>query len=438
MEKSVLEAIEKFSLLGDRKTVTVALSGGADSVAMLYCLLSLKDRLGITVKAAHLNHLIRGEEAFRDEDFVKNLCEKLSVELTVKREDIPLIAKQKGLSTELAAREVRYEFLREVAGDGVVATAHTASDNLETVLFNLTRGSGIDGLSGIPPKRDIFIRPIILCTRDMVEGYCEEHNISYVTDSTNLSDDYTRNKIRHNIVPVLKDINPSVETAVLRTSVNLREDAFVLENEADEFLKQNLTSQNKLSLKGFENLETAVGKRVIKKFIESVNSEISLENIHIENAFKTAISGGRTSLPKNCSLVSSRGFLFLETEKDAENSDFFVNLTECDNEFYNSCEKINNLFLNSSLNCDKIVGKLVIRTRNAGDSIRVAGRGCTKTLNKIFSEKAIPVAIRDKIPVISDDCGVVWVYGVGVAQRCAVNNSSKHIIKIEVKKKDGE
>ena len=241
MEKFVLEAIKRFSLLKNADTVTVALSGGADSMALLYALFSLKEKLGITVKAAHLNHLIRGDEALRDEEFVKAACKKLGVELTVKREDVPAYATELGISTELAARVLRYKFLEGVADGGLIATAHTASDNLETVILNLTRGSGIDGLSGIPPKRGAFIRPVILCTRAQIEEYCEINKIPFVTDSTNHSDDYTRNKIRHNIVPVLKKLNPSVEATVLRSALLLREDSAFLENAADKFLNKVFT-----------------------------------------------------------------------------------------------------------------------------------------------------------------------------------------------------
>lgn len=436
MEKSVLEAIEKFSLLEGVSKVTVALSGGADSMALLYALVSLREKLGITVKAAHLNHLIRGDEAFRDESFVKKYCEKWGVELTVKREDVPDFAEKNGLSTELAARTLRYKFLESVADDGVIATAHTASDNLETVIFNLTRGSGIDGLSGIPPKRGIFIRPVILCTREKIEDYCEKNSIPYVIDSTNLSDDYTRNKIRHNVIPVLKELNQSVETTVLRTSAVLREDSRTLDSIAYEFLKDNILLDGRLKLKGFKELEASVAKRIIKSYIEQQKPEITLENVHIEEAFKTAIYGGRTSLPKDCSLVSGGGYLYLESNQNGKKSKFCVDLTECDNDFYGKTEKINNLFLNNSINCDKIVGKLVVRTRMSGDSIRLAGRGCTKTVNRLLSEYGVPVSERDVLPVIADDNGVVWVCGFGVAQRCVINNTVKRIIKINVKRED--
>ena len=247
MKDLVLEAIKSFSLLKKGQNVTVALSGGADSVALLNVLLSLKDELGITVDAAHLNHMIRGAEADRDESFVRDLCRKLGVKLYVERIDIPRFAKENSMSLELAAREKRYAFLKNVS-NGLVATAHTASDNLETLIFNITRGSGLEGLSAIPPKRDIFIRPLLLCTRQDIEKHCEQNNISYVTDSTNLQDEYTRNKIRHNVVPILKTINPSVENSVIRLTEILRENVNLIDSLANEYLSNNILPNGNLSL----------------------------------------------------------------------------------------------------------------------------------------------------------------------------------------------
>ena len=201
MKSQVLKAIERFSLL-DNRNITVALSGGADSMALLSVLLEIKGEFSLNITAAHFNHRIRGAEADRDEAFVKEYCEKKGVELFLGSGDVPSYAKEQGLSLELAARELRYEFLKSVS-KGNVATAHTASDNAETVIFNLTRGSGAEGLCGIPPKRDIFIRPLILATREQIEEYCKENDIPFVNDSTNFCDDYTRNKIRHNVIPVL-------------------------------------------------------------------------------------------------------------------------------------------------------------------------------------------------------------------------------------------
>ena len=435
MKDLVLEAIKSFSLLKKGQNVTVALSGGADSVALLNVLLSLKDELGITVDAAHLNHMIRGAEADRDESFVRDLCRKLGVKLYVERIDIPRFAKENSMSLELAAREKRYAFLKNVS-NGLVATAHTASDNLETLIFNITRGSGLEGLSAIPPKRDIFIRPLLLCSRQDIENFCEQNNISYVTDSTNLQDEYTRNKIRHNVVPILKTINPSVENSVIRLTEILRENVNLIDSLANEYLSNNILPNGNLSLKGLEKLNPLVAKTVLKKFIEGKNSEISLENVHIEAIFNIALSGGRTSLPKNCSAVSLGKEFYLE-QNDIKNS-YSVEITEYQKENFENNKKINNLLLNSLLDCDKIVGKPSVRTRNQADEIRLKGRGCTKSLNKLFNESKIPVKERDLIPVISDDKGVIWVYNIGVAQRVAVSEKTERFLLIDVKKEESK
>ncbi|MBQ2387863.1 MAG: tRNA lysidine(34) synthetase TilS [Clostridia bacterium] len=221
MQDKLLAAVTRYNLLKTGDRVTVALSGGADSTALLYGLLALREKFDLTVTAAHVNHMLRGEESDRDERFVRDLCEKLGVALSVGKFDIPALRK-KGESGEECARRVRYAFLAEVA-DGKIATAHTADDNAETVLFNLIRGAGITGACGIPVKRDNIIRPLILCSRKDIENYCEKNGISFVTDSSNLTDDYTRNRIRHKIIPEMKEINPSLCDGVSRFSETLRD-----------------------------------------------------------------------------------------------------------------------------------------------------------------------------------------------------------------------
>ena len=434
MEKIFLDALERFSLLESAKgSVTVALSGGADSCALLHLFLKHKEQLNITVKAAHLNHLIRGDEAFRDEEFVKKLCEKYGVELFVGREDVPKYAAQNGISIELAARKLRYEFLESVC-DGVVATAHTASDNLETLIFNLVRGSALKGLCGIPPKRDIFIRPIIMFTRAQIEEYCEKNGIDYITDSTNLCDDYTRNKIRHKIVPLLKELNPSVENSVLKTSVALKEFDDVITLETENLFYESKLENGGLSVKTLKEYQPAIIKNVIKHYCKSVNPEIELENVHIEGIYIAILNTGKINLPKNYFAVVKDGVLQILADVEvAQNTPkYVVDIAETENKLFQNTKNVNNLLLKNSLDCDKIIGKLVIRTRKAGDKLRLLNRGCTKTLNALYNEYRIPVEQREILPVISDDGGVVWIHGIGIAQRCAVTDKTKRIFNIEV------
>ena len=223
MINSVKETILKYNMLKNRNSVTVALSGGADSVALTHILYKLKDELGFDLYAAHLNHGIRGKDADRDAEFVKTFCKELNIPLFFEKVDIPRVAEKYGDSIETVARNVRYEFLTRVSV-GVIATAHTASDNLETVIFNEIRGAGLKGVCGIPPIRDNIIRPLINCTREDVEEYCKQNNLEFCTDKTNFCDEYSRNNIRLNVVPVLKKINRNAERNILRMCETVRSD----------------------------------------------------------------------------------------------------------------------------------------------------------------------------------------------------------------------
>ena len=426
MEEKVLSAVKLFSLLSGGEKVTVALSGGADSVSLLFALLRLQKRLDITVSAAHFNHMIRGAEAVRDEAFARELCERLGVPFTAGRGDVPRYAAENKISEEAAARELRYAFLEKA--DGLVATAHTASDNFETVLFNLTRGAALGGLCGIPPKRGKFIRPLLFCTREDVEQYCKENRLDFITDSTNLSDDYTRNNIRHNVIPVLKEINPSAEAAVMRTVLSLSETNDFITGIADKFLSDNI-KEGGLCVTSLPH--PAAAQAAIRRFTE-IQAGFQPDNAHTDALYNIAQNGGRTSLPQNFEGICKNGILKIESisGKKGKKYLFRVKTERRINDLFTKSEKVNNLLLKNSLACDKIIGKSVLRTRQPGDSIRLAGRGCTKTLKKLFCELAVPEDMRAYIPVIADDKGVIWIYGVGVADRCAVTKKTKEITVI--------
>ena len=234
MKNKVIEAVTRYDMLHAGDTAVVGLSGGADSCALLLVLLELKDALGITVRACHINHNLRGEESDGDEMFVRTLCAERGVKLDVFSVDVRGSA-DRHESIEEAARRLRYEKFDEVcAGGAKLATAHTANDNAETVLMNMIRGTGTKGLAGIPPVRDSFIRPVIFCTRADTEEYCRKNGIDFVTDSTNLSDDCTRNRIRHRIVPALEEFNPSFIAAVTRMTEAVGDDSAFLDGYAGE------------------------------------------------------------------------------------------------------------------------------------------------------------------------------------------------------------
>ncbi len=429
MLKKVEKAITQYNML-KQNCVTVALSGGADSVCLLYVLLELKQKYNLNVKAAHLNHMLRGEESERDEIFVKNLCQNLGVELVCERVDIKAECEITKESTELAARRIRYEFLKRAANNGLVATAHTASDSAETVIFNLTRGTAAKGLCGIPPVRDIFIRPLIFCTRTNIEEYCKKNNIAYVNDSTNFEDIYTRNKIRHKVIPVLKEINASFEGNILKTIDILQSENNYLESVSQELFLKCLNN-NSLNIKPLVNSHKAIIRRVIKKYLDFLKLK-NISVVNIDDIYKIILSGsGRIVLQGKTIINVENGICCaLKNQKIPEYSVTFKKITRQE---YENIKKVNSLLLKNCLDYDKIVGEPVIRTRIEGDKIRLAKKGVTKTFKKLYNEYKISNSQRPFLPVMADNLGPIWVHGIGIDERVSPSGSTKNYLIINSK-----
>ncbi len=233
MKIKVRETIAAYNMLESGDNVIVGVSGGADSIALLHTLDSLKEELGITIYACHINHNLRGAESQRDESFVRNFCREKNIPLEVFSVDVKGNV-EKHESIEERARKIRYACFERLCKErnAKLVTAHTASDNAETVFINILRGTGTKGLGGIPPIRGNIIRPLLRCTREDIERYCTENKLEYVTDSSNLSDDYTRNKLRHHLIPMLKEFNPSVIEAITRMTSAVYDDNAYIENAA--------------------------------------------------------------------------------------------------------------------------------------------------------------------------------------------------------------
>ncbi len=423
--EKIKAAIEKYDMLCGTDNVTVALSGGADSVCLLHVLVALKDIYNIKISAIHINHNLRGSESQRDEDFVKALCQSLNVPLTVLSINVKEIAEKTGESIELAARNARYDAFKK-HGAKVVATAHTASDNLETVLFNITRGAGLKGICGIPAKRDIYIRPLIFCTRQDIEDYISENNLNYVTDSTNLSDDYSRNIIRHKVVPVLKSFNSSAEGTVSTMCEGLKEDLAFLEKTAEK-ISLICTTKNGINVKELKLQHISIIKRVLSTYFTQITGGFA-DSLHIERMVKTFFEETKKSLPGGFFCEVKKGVFYIKKEGELSTKTYRTEVIYKD---FKKNNKVNNLLLKNIIDCDTIVGNLEIRTRLEGDSVRLNDRNCTKSLKKLFSELKIPTEERNNIPVAADEKGIVWIYGVGVASRNAVSNKTKKIAEFK-------
>lgn len=436
----IRETIEKFQMLSSVKSVAVGVSGGADSVCLLHYLSSVRQEYGIILKAVHVNHNIRGDQAQKDCDFVKELCEKLDVELLVFSVDVPSLAAEKGSSLEECGRLVRYDCFNKAECDAV-AVAHTLSDSIETVLFNFARGTALRGVCGIPPKRDNIIRPLIRCSRDEIEQYCRDNGLDFVTDSTNLLDDYARNKIRHHAVPALKKVNPGLEKCAVRFFDSISLNLDFVEQSAKELIEKSCIGKNSYRLNEWQVCHEAVRRQAVSFLISPFLSK-PVEFRHIELCCRAITeSKGKVQLTKDLYLCVKDDIITIQTcssvcagwkvKVDGEivNSPYAsysvrlydITQLERDDERY-------------AVDADTVNGKLVLRSRLPGDKIKDKHRGNTKTLKKLFCERKLPPDERNKIAVLSDDNGVLWVENICANAENAIGQNTK---KVYIVKKRG-
>ena len=435
MNKSLYSLPQKFisphtvTGLDESAPILAAFSGGADSSALLYMLAEYSRQCGVKVYAAHVNHMIRGEEADRDEAFCRSVAEKLGIEIFVCRRDVPTYAKESGKSIETAARDVRYEFFDSVMKEHdipLLATAHNANDNLETMLFNMVRGCGLAGMCGIPESRfckhGTVVRPILSMSKREILSYCEQKGISYVTDSTNTDTDYTRNKIRAEVIPALLEINSGAVENASRLSDSLREDALCLTGMADWFLSE-LGDDMSIETEKILGSPPAVANRALMSMFYGLTDGKNLEGVHIgaiRALCKSAVPHSRIHLPYGIDAAIENGRLhFLSREeKAAPPEDFSVTLNRGETFIsqinakiiMGNSQKQKNIYKNSILlyfDSAKICGSLVARNRKGGDKITV--NGVNKSIKKLLCDKKIPLSVRYRLPLLCDDNGVVAV-----------------------------
>ncbi len=408
------------------KSICVALSGGADSVCLLHLLNELSKELDFSLFAVHINHNIRGDEAKRDAEFCADICKNLNV--PIKIYDVKVLDDaQKGESVELAARRMRYEIFDNIEAE-YIATAHNADDSLETFIINFCRGTGLKGLTGIPDIRGRFIRPLNGCSKYDILGYINENNLKYVVDSTNLSNDYTRNKIRNNVIPLLKEISPEIITLSVRNMGLLKNDNHFIETEAKK-LYEKAFSDNSLNVKVLLPAHNALKARVIadftyhitKRYPDSLHLNLMIEALN-SNYSKIELFGGFYAEVK-------KGYLYVKKDK---NITFSVETEVILKEKFEQKSKINKLLLKNAVDCDKICGKLVLRTREAGDKISPLGRGVSKPVRRIQSENNLPVYLRENAPIASDEQGVIWGYKIGTDKRVAIDDNTKKVLVFKV------
>lgn len=464
--KKVHNFIRDHNLFYPGEKVIVAVSGGADSLCLLYILNSLKSLLNINLHIAHLNHGIRGREAEKDARFVARLAGKLGIPLTSKYEDVAAYKKRMRLSLEEAAREKRYEFFAGVAGEenaDCVAVAHTSNDNVETILLHILRGSGISGLRGLMPRsvmqfgqdklRLNVVRPLLEMSRTEVEEYCRESKIKPRFDSTNVSMTFARNRIRLELLPQLKSYNPRIEDALLRLASIANDETAFLEEQVSQLwseIAEEYEDAVALDIKMIIHLHPIVQRQLLRwavKYLWGTTRDI--EAFHIEDMIKfiSKPAGKTLCLPQGLRLHTEYNKLILSRDQ-AEICPFppmetyslaIPGKTEIPGWLIETIvlKKEPGVFEGNfiaTLDHDKTGDNLIVRGRCRGDVFQPLGMQQTKSLQEFMIDAKIPRHWRDNIPLVCNNSNLIWVVGWRIDDRFKVTDSTEKVLRLEFKR----
>ena len=434
--------------------ILVAFSGGADSTMLLHLLATEAKKTGAKIFAAHVNHGIRGKEADRDEEFCRTIANKFDIPIFVLRADVPTEAKQRGEGIEETARKIRYEYFDRLMTEHeipLLVTAHNANDNLETMLFHIVRGSGLSGLCGIPSVRlskgGCIVRPMLELTRAQILAYCKENELAFVTDSTNVDVDYTRNRIRAEILPVLTEIHPTAIENSARLAENLRADLQYLEEMTLQFFQASRQASS-IECKKITEAPLAIANRALMMLYQEISDEKSLEYTHLHALRRLAernVPHSSISLPHGIEAVIENGNLRFQTKQLKHPYESYeIALSEGETEIsqtnckivIDSSQTAKNIYKKSikiTIDSATIKGTLLARNRREGDKILLGGHH--KSLKKLFTEKKIPPELRARLPLLCDENGILAVPNVGIrdGSRSSAQTAQNLTIIIDLK-----
>ncbi len=452
--EQVKNTINKYSMIEMNDKIVVGVSGGPDSMCMLHILLMLKEKYNLSIYGAHLNHQFRGEEADRDALYVKDICLQWGVPVFLKVFDVPAYAKESGLSAEDAGRIIRYQLYDEVAnkiGGNKIAVAHNLNDHIETIIMNLIRGSGMEGLAGIEAIRGRIIRPLINTDRKDIEKYCEANGIDARIDKTNLEPIYGRNKVRLELIPYIENnLNPNIMNTINRFShIVCKENDFLNDESQNAFTDVAKCFKNsiKYSIIKLQGLHTALKRRVIRIGLEKLTGNLkNIEYIHIEEiiAILNKKTGAAVILPKNLIAYISYDELILKKNIKTETEKFFYRLEpDTKSHFRNMVISVESLSVHEVddlrhkvdevyMDRSKIKENLILRNRNPGDIFSPMGLKGSKKLKDYFIDEKIPKEERDSVELIADGKEIVWVVGKRLSENYKITNSTKDVLKIKI------
>lgn len=427
--------------------IVVGFSGGADSTALAHWLREKTEPGRILL--AHVNHMLRGEEADRDEAAAQAFAQRLGLRFTVFRADVGELARQRGLGLEECGRQVRYEFFQSLAAgeNDRILTAHTADDNAETLLLHLCRGTGLSGLCGIPRQRGKILRPLLGVTRREIEAYCKAHSLSYVTDSTNLSGEFARNRLRREVLPVLKELNPEFLRAAAGTAELLTKDRDFLRKEAEKLLGRARRPYG-LDAALLREAHESPRRAALRLWLEKEGCK-SPEKRHLEEIDACLARGGAAVLPGNVKICCAGGLLYRAASGEPEGFSLNVELPEDVKKIplpggkvlilekkqvftEKSTQKIHNLYFKNALDYDIITGVLTVRTRREGDLFFPAGRGVSKSLKQVFRETGLPADRRGGAVLL--ECGgtLAFCEGAGASEEFRVTERTSRVLLVTV------
>lgn len=453
MLQKVLSYVNQHKMLEQADKVVVGVSGGADSVCLLFLMHRLREKGLTELEAAHVNHGLRGEEADRDQAYVEELCRNWGIPFHLKKVNVREIAREKKLTEEEAGRLVRYDFFRQVAretGAKRIAVGHNANDNAETLLFHLIRGTGLKGLGGIAPVQGEIIRPLLCLERKEIEEFLRKENIEFCMDRTNLEDTYSRNRIRHQLLAVMEEMNPEVVGAINRTALLCRESSQYIEKEAASALqKYSCGKPMALEKEALEQLEPAVLDELLwQALAQAAGSRKDLGNVHLEavKSLWRGKTGKRLDLPCGLEAENQYGTLLFRKKAAAE----AVRGWDLPNplergkldlgdgacllysvETYEKKMNIPKKRYTKWLDCDIIKGTLRFRTREPGDRICVLPSGGNQKIKDYFINEKIPRREREKLLLLADGHEIVWIPGYRISEAYKVTEQTKRILKVE-------
>ena len=442
---TVRKTISEYGLIEKGDKVLCAVSGGADSMCLLDVVLSLKDELALSVYVANVNHLIRGDEAKRDSDFVKRICIENGVELFYREYDVPSVSQEMKVGEEECGRILRYEFFEEISkklGGTKIATAHNLNDNAETVLFRLVRGSSAQGLTGIKYKRGNIIRPLLDVNRDEIEEYLNSKNLSWCEDSTNSLSLYSRNKLRNCVMPYLEEISAGSQKKIVSAAKLIKEDNDFIKHHTDELVRKCFF-ENYILVDELKDIHIALKRRIVSVVLEKWGvKEITVDKIDSFIDFLSKDSGKTFDI--NAAFVAQKSYdkvLLLERTKEKNPPQVLENNKECIGEKWTIKayisqfpikEKSNNIAV---FDAEKLSFPLTVRYRKEGDRIKQRGMSGSKKINDIFTDEKIEKHLRDTIPIIEKDNEILFICGLRKTSHYCIDVNTKEYLIVEYEKK---